>query len=120
MGIKTMHNSRTGKDQHEAQELSIQPPPQLPQHLIDLLDIPPDPFVVCPYATLSSKRYLPIHINAEDIVIECDSCVIKVSGTHFSFGSQAKNVVLRGLTMMGATSSSLVFHSNGADANFED
>jgi len=118
--IKFTHHSKTEEKQQKQDELTIQPPPQLPQHLIDFLDIPPDPFVICPYATLRSKRNFPIQVDAEDIVIECDSCVIDVSGTHFSFGAHAKNVILRGLTMTGATSSSLVFHYNGADANFED
>lgn len=118
--IKFMHGTNAEKNPDKRQDLTIEPPPQLPQHLIDLLDMPPDPFTICPYATLRSQRHLPIHIDAEDVVIECDSCVIDVSGTHFSFGSKAKNVVVRGLTMMGATASSLIFHRDGAEANFED
>ena len=63
---------------------------------------------------------MPIHVVAEDVVIQCDSCVIDVTGTHFSFGSQAKNVLIKGLTLIGATASSLTFHRDGAEANFED
>jgi len=118
--IKFMHETNVEKNPEKGQELTIEPPPQLPQHLIDLLDYPPDPFVICPHATLRSQRHLPIYIDAEDVVIECDSCVIEVSGTHFSFGPNAKNVVVRGLTLMGATASSLIFHRDGAEANFED
>jgi len=118
--IKFMHESNMEKSPEKPQELTIEPPPHLPQHLVDLLDMPPDPFAICPHATLRSQRNLPIHIDAEDVIIECDSCVIDVSGTHFSFGSNAKNVVVRGLTLMGATASSLTFHRDGAEANFED
>lgn len=118
--IKFMHETNAENNPEKGQELTIEPPPQLPQHLIDLLDYPPDPFAICPHATLRSQRHLPIHIDAEDVVIECDSCVIEVSGTHFSFGSNAKNVIVRGLTLMGATASSLIFHRDGAEANFED
>jgi len=118
--IKFMHESNLEKSPEKRQELTIEPPPGLPQHLVDLLDMPPDPFVICPHATLRSQRNLPIHIDAEDVIIECDSCVIDVAGTHFSFGWHAKNVVVRGLTLMGATASSLIFHRDGAEANFED
>jgi len=120
--IKFMHESNleTSSPEKQRQELTIEPPPGLPQHLVDLLDMPPDPFVICPHATLRSQRNLPIHIDAEDVIIECDSCVIDVAGTHFSFGWHAKNVVVRGLTLMGATASSLIFHRDGAEANFED
>jgi len=118
--IKFMHETNVEKNPDRRQDLTIEPPPQLPQHLTDLLDMPPDPFTICPHVTLRSQRHLPIHIDAEDVVIECDSCIIDVSGTHFSFGTKAKNVVVRGLTMMGATASSLIFHRDGAEANFED
>jgi len=118
--ITFMHGTSAEKNPDKRQDLTIEPPPQLPQHLIDLLDMPPDPFTICPHVTLRSQRHLPIHIDAEDVVIECDSCVIDVSGTHFSFGSKAKNIIVRGLTMMGATASSLIFHRDGAEANFED
>lgn len=68
----------------------------------------------------SKNKMAPIFINAEDIVIECDSCIVDVPGTHLSFGPHAKNVLVRGVTFRGATSSSLTFHHHGAEATFED
>ena len=62
-----------------------------------------------------------IYVNADEVRIECDRCVIEIgSGTHLAFGPSAKNLRVSGVTFTGATSSSLVFHENGADAEFED
>ena len=69
----------------------------------------------------SNKNKLSsIFINAEDITIECDMCVIDLPGTHFSFGPHAKNVHIKGVTFRGATTSSLTFHHHGSEVRFED
>ena len=141
--------------------------------IADPVYIPPEPFVICPGVTLTSKspyrsifspihwayyfwagliiwmeyfsllpatsdraKYMtlhrtaptsskknklsPIFINAEDIIIECDMCTVDLPGTHFSFGPHAKNVLIKGITFKGATSSSLTFHHHGADVSMED
>eukprot|EP00521_Asterionellopsis_glacialis_P016885 CAMPEP_0195303320 /NCGR_PEP_ID=MMETSP0707-20130614/32587_1 /TAXON_ID=33640 /ORGANISM="Asterionellopsis glacialis, Strain CCMP134" /LENGTH=371 /DNA_ID=CAMNT_0040366827 /DNA_START=42 /DNA_END=1157 /DNA_ORIENTATION=+ len=76
-------------------------------------------FTICPGAAIKSRRD-SLYINSENIILECEHCVIDVHGTHLSFGPQAKNVVVRGITFRGASTSSLTFHSDGADALFED
>jgi hypothetical protein len=104
---------------------------------------PPEPFVICPGEILdpsssssssrrtgrrsqllsSSKneRENMIFINAPYIQIQCDACTVNGKvGTHFSFGPKAKDVSIVGLTLMGATSSSVLFHHDGADVSFED
>ena len=124
--IRTKHRHQHfgGGDggQQGGQLVDIEAPPPLPQHLTDLLEVEPDPFVICPHATLRPPlgRYMPIHINAEDVLVECDSCVIDTPGTHFSFGPYAKNTVVRGITLMGATESSVIFRHDGAEVSFED
>ena len=75
-------------------------------------------FTICPGVTLKGRR--PIFMNAENVVIECHSCTIDVTGTHLSFGSQARNVILRGISFMGTYPSSVAFHHDGADVTFED
>jgi hypothetical protein len=47
-------------------------------------------------------------------------CAIDMAGTHLSFGPHARNVLIRGITFRGATTSSLTFHHHGADVRFED
>lgn len=76
-------------------------------------------FTICPGATLKSRRG-PIYINAENIIIDCEYCIIDVRGTHLSFGPHAKNVLVRGITFRGAQTSSLTFYHDGAEASFED
>eukprot|EP00581_Thalassiosira_minuscula_P012483 CAMPEP_0183728514 /NCGR_PEP_ID=MMETSP0737-20130205/28243_1 /TAXON_ID=385413 /ORGANISM="Thalassiosira miniscula, Strain CCMP1093" /LENGTH=473 /DNA_ID=CAMNT_0025960475 /DNA_START=110 /DNA_END=1527 /DNA_ORIENTATION=- len=68
----------------------------------------------------SKNKLSPIFINAEDITIECDMCTVDLPGTHFSFGPHAKNVLIKGITFRGATTSSLTFHHHGADVGLED
>mmetsp|Transcript_13450 Transcript_13450/g.29207 ORF Transcript_13450/g.29207 Transcript_13450/m.29207 type:complete len:481 (+) Transcript_13450:130-1572(+) len=68
----------------------------------------------------SKNKLSPIFINAEDITIECDMCTVDLPGTHFSFGPHAKNVLIKGITFRGATTSSLTFHYHGADVNLQD
>eukprot|EP00934_Nitzschia_sp_Nitz4_P007156 Nitzschia sp. Nitz4//scaffold150_size53981//39416//40753//NITZ4_006683-RA/size53981-processed-gene-0.35-mRNA-1//-1//CDS//3329537089//7146//frame0 len=76
-------------------------------------------FTICPRARLRARKG-PIYINAENVVIECDGCIIDVGGTHLNFGPHAKNILVRGLTFRRAQSSSLTFYHDGADASFED
>jgi hypothetical protein len=73
---------------------------------------------ICPETTLKARSG-PIFINAENVVIECEGCTIDVGGTHFSFGSHSKNILVRGVTFKRASTSSLVFFHDGAEATFE-
>jgi hypothetical protein len=59
-------------------------------------------------------------INSENIVLECEGSIIDVKGTHLAFGSNAKNVLVRGLTFQSASFSSLTVFHNGAEAIFQD
>eukprot|EP00536_Pseudo-nitzschia_multiseries_P014236 jgi/Psemu1/291327/fgenesh1_pg.676_\ len=77
-------------------------------------------FSICPGSTLRARKG-PIFINAENVVLECeDGCVIDVGGTHLAFGANAKNVLVRGISFRRASTSSLTFYHDGADASFED
>jgi hypothetical protein len=121
--LQKQQQAQKQQQQYETEEVHIESPPPLPEHLVALLEIEPDAFVICPHTTLRAplgRQHKPININAEDVVIECDSCVIDTPGTHFSFGPHARNVLVRGVTMMGATETSIVFRYDGADAAFED
>ena len=70
---------------------------------------------------LTSRTSPPaIFINAENVLLECDGCVLSGGGTHLSFGSFAKNVLVRGVTFEHASTSSLTFFQDGADVTFED
>ena len=85
---------------------------------------------ICPRTKLrapSRSSYLTSHnsppaiyINAENVLLECDGCVLSGGGTHLSFGSFAKNVLVRGVTFEHASTSSLTFFQDGADVTFED
>jgi len=58
---------------------------------------------------------------SENVVLECKgSCVVDVGGTHLAFGANAKNILIRGITFRRASTSSLTFFHDGADASFED
>lgn len=76
-------------------------------------------FTICPRAKLRARRG-PIYINAENVIIECDGCIIDVGGTHLNFGPHAKNILIRGLTFRNAQTTSVTFYHDGADASFED
>ena len=77
-------------------------------------------FSICPGATLRARKG-PIFINAENVVLECKGgCVVDVGGTHLAFGANAKNILIRGVTFRRASTSSLTFFHDGADASFED
>jgi hypothetical protein len=73
---------------------------------------------ICPETTLKARSG-PIFINAENLIIECEDCTIDVGGTHLSFGPHAKNILVRGVTFKHASTSSLVFFHDGAEATFE-
>lgn len=122
--IKFLYDSPSSNvDGDSPSRVNIQPPPPLPGYMVDFLEVSPDPFEICPKATIRPPlhgRHNPITVNAEDIVIQCDSCIIDAPGTHFAFGPHAKNVHIRGLTLMGATASSVIFRHDGADVSFED
>jgi len=74
---------------------------------------------ICPDTTLKARKG-PIFINAENVVIECERCIVAVGGSHFAFGPHAKNVQVRGITFTRARTSSLNFFYDGADVAFED
>ena len=61
---------------------------------------------------------MSIFINTESLELKCDGCLVDGSGTHLTFGPQAKNVWITGITFTGATTSSLVFPHHGAEVNF--
>ena len=75
---------------------------------------------ICPRAVLRKRSRGPIFVNTESMVFECDDCAIQAHGTHMSFGPEAKNVLVRGITFTYATTSSLVFYYDGADVSFEN
>lgn len=100
-----------------------EPPQSIPQYVKDFLNIVPDPFIICPNAKLQSSirdQDESIYINAEDITIECDSCIINAKGTHFEFGPLARNVLVKGLALVGATDTSIILRHDGASGVFED
>lgn len=76
-------------------------------------------FTICPGAKLQARKG-PIFINTPNIILECEGCVVNVGASHFSFGPNAKNVLVRGFTFTKAWSSSLLFFHNGAKVTFED
>ena len=84
----------------------------------------PSSYVLCPGAILKkkSRRVMqPIEINATELTIVCyDSCQIEGPGTHLTFGPRARDVLIKGVTFKGATTSSLVFPHHGAEVTFED
>ena len=75
---------------------------------------------ICPRAVLRKRSRGPIFVNTESMVFECDDCTIQAHGTHMSFGPEAKNVLVRGITFKHATTSSLVFYYDGAEVSFEN
>jgi hypothetical protein len=74
---------------------------------------------ICPRATLRA-RHGPIFINAPNLILECDKCTVSIGSSHFSFGPNAKNVLIRGITFTKAWASSLVFFHNGAEVALEN
>lgn len=76
-------------------------------------------FTICPGAILKARKD-PIFINAENLLIECDDCIVDGRGAHLTFGPHAKSILVRGVTFRNSQSSSLTFHHDGAEASFED
>ena len=74
---------------------------------------------ICPGTKLRAKQG-PIFINAPNLILECEGCIVSVGASHFSFGPNAKNVLIRGVTFTKASTSSLLFFHNGAEVAFED
>ena len=129
-------------------EIKVKKPP-IPPLLPNELPMP-DPIQICPGAVIqgrynrassfyqqtyqnpstpssSSPHPIPISgynpmftINAPHIWIQCENCSMESTSTHISFGQYARDVLIRGLSFSGATTGSLIFHSHGADVNFED
>jgi hypothetical protein len=81
-----------------------------------------EPFTICPGATLRGRNFRGggIYVNHPEVVIECDGCTLDMGGTHFRFGGEAKGVTIRGISLMGASTSSLLFDEDGAEVTFED
>jgi hypothetical protein len=77
-------------------------------------------FTICPGAVLKAAKGPSIFINAENIVLECDDCIVDVGGTHLAFGPHAKKVLVRGITFKGSRTFSLTFYHDGAEVSFED
>lgn len=126
--VKAYHYVKSVIQEHfelssESPHIFIEEPPMLPQHVKDFLNLVPDPFIICPGAHLRPGNHGKqeiIHINAEDVTIKCDSCVIDAKGTHISFGPLAKNVHIKGLAFVGATDTSIICRQDGASVLFED
>ena len=53
-------------------------------------------------------------------MLECNGCTVNGRGTHLVFGPNSQHVVVRGITFTHASTSSLVFYYDGADASFEN
>ena len=103
----------------------IEPPQQRPSDSIDskVSSSTWKPFVICPGAYIHTPRklklkYTSIFINTESLEIKCTGCIWHGIGSHFTFGPQAKNVWIRGITFTGATTSSLLFPYHGSEVNF--
>lgn len=75
---------------------------------------------ICPNTKLRAKSRHSIYINGENLVINGNGASFDASGgTHFAFGSQAKNVLIRDIHFLGARTSSLTFYEDGAQARLE-
>ena len=76
---------------------------------------------ICPKAVLRKQRGPPIYINAENVLIECEDCILEIrSGSHMIFGPYAQDVMIRGIHFKGATETSIRFPYDGAEVYFED
>jgi hypothetical protein len=76
-------------------------------------------FTICPGVVLKANSY-PLIIDTESVTIECNGCTISGGASHMSFGPEAKNTIVRGITFQHSSRSSVLFHHDGADATFED
>ena len=76
---------------------------------------------ICPNAVLRRRKGPALYVNAENVLIECEDCVIDVkSGSHMIFGPYAQDVMIRGIHFKGATETSVRFPYDGAEVYFED
>ena len=76
---------------------------------------------ICPHTLIQARQGPLAFINTENLVLECYKCTVEVSqGSHFAFGPYAANIFLRGLSFKGATTTSLLFHHDGASVSVED
>eukprot|EP00977_Amphora_coffeiformis_P025618 scaffold20863_cov181-Amphora_coffeaeformis.AAC.1 len=76
---------------------------------------------ICPKTTLRRRKGHALYINAENVLIECEDCIMEIkSGTHMIFGPYAQEVTVRGIHFKGATETSVRFPYDGAEVYFED
>lgn len=76
---------------------------------------------ICPKTTLRRRKGRALYINAENVLIECEDCILEIkSGTHMIFGPYAQDVMVRGIHFKGATETSVCFPYDGAEVYFED
>ena len=76
-------------------------------------------FTICPGTFMKAGSY-PLIIDTESLTLQCEGCTIDGGDSHISFGSSAKNVVIRGITFQNSLRSSILLQQNGAEATFED
>ena len=74
---------------------------------------------ICPGAFLKAGPY-PLIIDTESLTLQCEGCTIDGGDSHISFGSSAKNVIVRGVTFQNSIRSSILLQQNSADATFQD
>lgn len=76
---------------------------------------------ICPNTVLKRRKGPALYLNAENVLVECDDCVMEVkSGSHMIFGPYAQDVMVRGIHFRGATETSVRFPYDGAEVYFED
>jgi hypothetical protein len=76
-------------------------------------------FTICPGTVLHAGAH-PLVVDTESVTIQCDGCTINGGDSHISFGSAAKNTIIRGITFQNSKRSSILLHHNGAEVTFED
>ena len=74
---------------------------------------------VCPNTVLYTRGKAAF-INTENLSVQCTGCSVVGSGTHLRFGPYARDVLIRGLSFKGATTSSTRFPHDGAEVVFQD
>jgi hypothetical protein len=76
-------------------------------------------FTICPRTVLHAGSH-PLVIDTESVTLQCDGCIVTGGDSHISFGSAAKNTLIRGITFQNSKRSSILLHHNGAEVTFED
>jgi hypothetical protein len=74
---------------------------------------------ICPGTFMKAGPY-PLIIDTESLTVQCEGCTISGGDSHISFGSSAKNVVIRGITFQSSLRSSILLQQNGAEVTFQD